>query len=76
MALAANDVYGLGLDRAELARACVRAENDVVGAATGGMDQLASLFGEAGFALLVDMRDGALRQVPFRRSRRRGCGCW
>jgi galactokinase len=65
VALAANDVYGLGLGRAELARACVRAENDIVGAATGGMDQLASFFGEAEFALLVDMRDGALRQVPL-----------
>ena len=58
-------MYELGLDRGELARACVRAENDVVGAATGGMDQLASLFGEEGHALLVDMRDGALRQVPL-----------
>jgi galactokinase len=29
------------------------------------MDQLASLFGEEGHALLVDMRDGALRPVPL-----------
>ena len=65
VALAVNDVYGLGLDRVELARACVRAENDVVGAATGGMDQLASLFAEEGHALLVDMRGGGLRSVPL-----------
>ena len=76
VALAANDLYGLGLDRAELARACVRAENDIVGAATGGMDQLASLFAEEGHALLVDMRDGGLRSVPLAARPRRACGCW
>jgi len=65
VALAANDVYGLDLDRATLARACVRAENDVVGAATGGMDQAAAMFGEEGHALLIDMRDGARRPVPL-----------
>jgi galactokinase len=65
VALAANDIYDLGLDRAALAKACVRAENDVVGAATGGMDQRASMFGEEGRALLIDMRDGSTRSVPF-----------
>jgi galactokinase len=65
VALAANDIYDLGLDRPELARACVRAENDIVGAATGGMDQLASLMATAGNALLIDIRDGSTRQVPF-----------
>jgi galactokinase len=65
VALAANDIYDLGLDRETLAKACVRAENDIVGAATGGMDQLASMFGEEGHALLVDMRDGGLRAVPL-----------
>jgi galactokinase len=65
VALAANDIYALGLDRPELARACVRAENDIVGAATGGMDQLASLMATAGNALLIDIRDRSTRQVPF-----------
>lgn len=69
-ALAVDELYGLGLGdsadgRRELARACVRAENEVVGAATGGMDQAASLLAEAGHALLLDTRDGATRQVPF-----------
>jgi galactokinase len=65
VALAANDIHDLGLDRETLAKACVRAENDIVGAATGGMDQLASMFGQEGHALLVDMRDGGLRAVPL-----------
>ena len=69
-ALAVDDLNGLGLGdsadgRRELARACMRAENDVVGAATGGMDQAASLLAEEGHALLLDTRDGATRQVPF-----------
>lgn len=67
VALAVDDLYGLGLglDRTELARACVRAENDVVGASTGGMDQAASLLCTTGHALLLDMQTGAARQVPF-----------
>ena len=69
-ALAVNDLGGLGpqgsgLDRRELAAACIRAENDVVGASTGGMDQAASLLATAGHALLLDTRDGSTRQVPF-----------
>jgi galactokinase len=69
-ALAADDLFGLGLGgsaegRKELARACVRAENEVVGAATGGMDQAAALLATAGHALLLDTHDGSTRQVPF-----------
>jgi galactokinase len=64
-ALAVNDLFGLALDRRELAAACIRAENDVVGASTGGMDQAASLLSTAGHALLLDTRDGSTRQVPF-----------
>jgi galactokinase len=68
-ALAVNDLFDLGLDspegRRELAAACQRAENEVVGAATGGMDQAASLLATAGHALLLDTRDGTARQVPF-----------
>jgi galactokinase len=69
-ALAADDLFGLGLGgsdqgRHELAAACVRAENEVVGAATGGMDQAVSLLGAAGHALLLDTRDWSTRQVPF-----------
>lgn len=64
-ALAVDDLFGLGCSRAELAAACVSAENDVVGAATGGMDQAASLLATSGHALLLDTRDGTTRQVPF-----------
>lgn len=65
VAMAADDLFGLGLDRRTLAAACVRAENEVVGAATGGMDQAAALLATAGHALLLDTRDATTRQIPF-----------
>jgi len=67
---ALSDLAGLGLladaaGRRRLALACQRAENDVAGAPTGGMDQLASMLGAAGHALLLDCRDGSTQVVPF-----------
>ncbi len=43
----------------------MRAENEVAGAATGGMDQSAALLCHEGAALLLDCRDGSTEQVPF-----------
>lgn len=68
--LALDDVAGLGLGgddagRARLAAACVRAENEIAGAPTGGLDQATSLRAVAGQALLLDCRDFAVRRVPF-----------
>ncbi|WP_294164807.1 galactokinase [uncultured Corynebacterium sp.] len=51
--------------RAQLAQACIRAENEVVGASTGGLDQNASLFGQRGKALFLDFSTGAVERVPF-----------
>ena len=51
--------------RGELAQACIRAENEVVGASTGGLDQNASLFGQRGKALFLDFSTGAVERVPF-----------
>lgn len=70
MALALDETHSLGLagdpaGRATLAAACVRAENEVVGAPTGGMDQAAALFTREGQALLLDTLDGSVDQVPF-----------
>ena len=67
---AASDLFGLGLldsdaGRARLAAACVRAENEVAGAPTGGMDQSAALLCHSDHALLLDCRTGATEQVPF-----------
>lgn len=74
-AVAIDALYGLGLagtaeqpddaGRATLAAACIRAENEIAGASTGGMDQSVSLRGRAGHALLLDTLDGSVRHVPF-----------
>ena len=51
--------------RAGLVEACIRAENEVVGASTGGLDQNASLFGQRGKALFLDFATGAVERIPF-----------
>lgn len=63
--LAGRPLDGSDSDRARLARLCVRSENEVAGAPTGGMDQAASLRSQAGHALLLDCIDGSITQVPF-----------
>ncbi len=60
-----------GIDRAEpgrleLARVCARVENEWVGAQTGLLDQLASLFGEADAALSIDFATLEIEPVPLR----------
>ena len=71
VALALDELFGLGFaaggdpGRAHLAAVCVRAENEVAGAPTGGMDQAASLRATAGHALLLDTLDNSVAQVPF-----------
>ncbi|MGV9417036.1 galactokinase [Streptomyces sp. NPDC003674] len=65
VALALNHLYGLGLQRWQLARLCQRAENVYVGAPTGIMDQTASACCEPGHALFLDTRDLSQRQIPF-----------
>lgn len=52
-------------DRARLVTLCMQAENEVVGASTGGLDQRASLFGEAGKALVIDFQADTTTPVPF-----------
>ena len=75
VAIAVDHLAGLALagpagapdddGRARLAAACVRAENEVAGAPTGGMDQAAALRARHGHALLLDCRDGHVEHVPL-----------
>ncbi|MHB1570589.1 MAG: galactokinase [Solirubrobacteraceae bacterium] len=51
--------------RLELARICSRVENEWVGAPTGLLDQLASIYGERQRALLIDFRTLELTPVPL-----------
>jgi galactokinase len=52
--------------RLELARVCARVENEWVGAQTGLLDQLASLYGEADAALSIDFATLEIETVPLR----------
>ncbi|MFY9191177.1 MAG: galactokinase [Lawsonella sp.] len=75
VACAVFDLQGPGLDSLPTDRldqvsdhiiaACIRAENEVVGASTGGLDQSASFRGQGGNALELDMGEGTTQQVPF-----------
>ena len=49
----------------ELALLCQQAEHRFAGAPCGIMDQSIAIMGQAGRAMLLDCRDGAIRQVPF-----------
>lgn len=56
---------GLRIEPLERARLAQCAENDYVGAPTGLLDQLASLFGAPATALLIDFRDLTVAPVVF-----------
>ena len=64
-ALALCDAAGLELPPRELALACQRAEHMARGVPSGIMDQLSSLTGAQGAALLIDCRTLAVEQVPI-----------
>jgi galactokinase len=49
----------------DIARLCSRVENDWVGARTGLLDQIASLYGASDTALCVDFRALDVRPVPL-----------
>ncbi len=54
------------IERTELARLCARVESDWVGARTGLLDQLASLYGAPDTALCIDFRTLEIEPVPLR----------
>jgi galactokinase len=66
LALASAD--GLTLERTELARVALDAEVRATGVPGGLMDQLASLFGEADHALLIDCRTLGVEPIRIPRA--------
>ena len=65
VAVMANDLSDAGLTGPELAALGQRAENLMVGAPTGIMDQSASLLGEEGHAVFLDCRSRKAELVPL-----------
>ncbi|WP_291039090.1 galactokinase [Herbiconiux sp.] len=65
VAIALDELWGLGFDRPTLARIGRLAENEAVGAPTGIMDQSAVLLGRADSAVLLDCRSLDTTIVPL-----------
>ena len=68
VAVAVHALTGRTLDlheRTRLVEVCRRAETEVVGAPTGGLDQSASLLCDVDRALLLDFADGSATPVPL-----------
>jgi galactokinase len=62
---ALSELFDLALDDAATARIAHRAETEFVGARSGMLDQLASVYGRESAALFIDMRDLSTRTVPL-----------
>ncbi|MEI7837111.1 MAG: galactokinase, partial [Planctomycetota bacterium] len=56
---------GAKLEPYALAKICQKAEHEFAGAPCGIMDQAVAVLGQAGRAMLLDCRDGAVKQIPF-----------
>ena len=64
-AIAARDLFGLDLTDLELARICQQAEHEFAGTQCGLMDQIISVAGQEGHALLIDCRHLTWQPVPL-----------
>jgi galactokinase len=65
VALGLNDLWSLGFSRKQLAKVGQLAENEVVGAPTGIMDQSASLLGATDSAVFLDCRSLDVAVIPL-----------
>ena len=65
VAVAACELAGVPLDRSLVIDACIRAETEVAGAPTGGMDQTVSMLASPGAALLIDFASDTSSPVPL-----------
>jgi len=68
--VALNEIWGAGLTRPQLAKAGQRAENEIVGAPTGIMDQSASLLGKLDHGVFLDCKslDAEIVDLGFARA--------
>lgn len=65
VAMAHNDMFGLGLGATDLAAVAQRAENDFVGTPGGIADAMAVMLCQTGHGFLLDTRTYATEQVPL-----------
>jgi galactokinase len=64
VAAAVSGLVG-GIQPAVVVAAAMRAEAELAGAPTGGLDQTVAMYASAGHALLLDFADGSRRTVPW-----------
>ena len=64
-AYALNEIFGLGVDKFELARIGQSTEHNYCGVKCGIMDQFASMFGKAGHLMRLDCRSMEFEYFPF-----------
>lgn len=65
MLVALDELWDLGLERSRMVRLGQLVENDVVGAATGTLDQIAVLLAARDHGVLIDFRTGTAATVPL-----------
>ncbi|MFR9801407.1 galactokinase [Pseudonocardia sp. RS010] len=65
VAVALSELAHVGLDLTEVAHLARRAENEFVGAPTGGMDQMAAMHGVADRLVFLDTRTDHVELIPF-----------
>ena len=65
VAMALNDLWGTNQDRSALAKIGQKAENEIVGAPTGIMDQTASLSGVIDHVVFLDCRSLVAEAIPL-----------
>jgi len=65
VAVAMRDLTGAALSEIDLALIAQRAENEFAGVPCGVMDQMASMLGLDGHALLIDTRSMHVETIPF-----------
>ena len=64
-AMLLQKLFGLSLDRLQVAKMCRRAENEFVGVNCGLLDQASSAFGKKGHAIFLDCRAETVETIPF-----------
>ncbi|OAV69601.1 Galactokinase [Bacteroidales bacterium Barb4] len=64
-AFALNELFGLGIDKFELAKIGQSTEHNYVGVKCGIMDQFASIFGKRGSLIRLDCRSLEYKYFPF-----------
>lgn len=65
-AFALSELFGLELDKLEIALVAQAAENEFVGVKCGLMDQFASVFGQEAHLIKLDCRDFSYEYIPFK----------